>query len=237
LLGVVKKMNDSVIQIINITKSYFDGNRDNFILLDLNYNILQGDYIVMGGRSGLGKSTFLRIVGALEKPNSGKIVIRGKNIVNLSDKELTLIRRKDIGFVFQQFCLISRFSIHENLELSLFFSGIPQKEREEKISKTLNILGLSQKTSFQKVSSLSGGEKQRIAIGRALINNPAIILADEPTGSLDETNEDQVLEIFDYINKELNTTLLVVTHNDKVANRANKRITLINKTIFQYAGG
>jgi putative ABC transport system ATP-binding protein len=234
-LEAVKKMKkDICVQINDLDKGYYDGNGYNVILSNANYSIHKGDYIAMTGRSGLGKSTFLRIIGTLEKPDSGEVIIQGNNVTALNDKELTLIRRKHIGFVFQQFCLINRFSIKENLELPLFFSSIPKKVREKRVAEILGILGLSEKSSLQKVSSLSGGEKQRIAIGRALINEPLIILADEPTGSLDEKNEEKILDIFDYINTELNTTLLVVTHNERVAKKAKKRITILDKKIFEY---
>ncbi|WAM34898.1 ABC transporter ATP-binding protein [Caldicellulosiruptor morganii] len=226
-------MQKSIILLSNISKSYKDGDKQNIILSKTSFAISKGEFVAMVGRSGLGKSTFLRIIGTIEKPDEGQVIIDGTDISNLNDKELTTIRRKKIGFVFQQFYLINRFSVKENLELPLFFSGVSKKERLARVKRILEIVGLAYKELDSKVFFLSGGEKQRLAIGRALINEPLILLADEPTGNLDEANEEQILSIFENINKELQTTIVVVTHNEKVAKRAQKVITISNKKIVQ----
>lgn len=224
--------NEYEIVIENLSKSYNNGNTLNIILKNANFVIRKGSHLALIGRSGLGKSTLLRMIGSLEKADTGKIIVDGKDLMKLNSTNLAEVRRKSIGFVFQQFNIIPRLSIHKNLELPLIFAGVKKTARKRKVAEILDVLGLAQKTSEQIIASLSGGEKQRIAIGRAIINNPKIVLADEPTGSLDEENEEIIMKLFEEINRNLGVTLLIVTHNPSIAARAQGRITIENKQII-----
>lgn len=220
-----------IVTIKGVYKSFSDGDNVNQILSNADYIIHKADYLALIGRSGLGKSTLLKIIGCLERADSGIVSINGMNIENLSSKRMAKLRRHSIGFVFQQFNLIPRLSIKKNLELPLIFAGIPRSERNRRVIETLELLELAQKFQNQSVVSLSGGEKQRLAIGRAIINRPEIILADEPTGNLDEKNEQLVLELLESIKDEFGVALLVVTHDMNIASRAKTRITLMNGQI------
>lgn len=223
--------NKSAVILKNVSKSYYDGNSKNIILKNANFEIIKGSYNALIGRSGLGKSTILKLIGSLEKSDEGNIIIEDKDLADIANKQLIEVRRNYIGFVFQHFNLINRLSIHENLELPMIFSGLNSIERKKRVANILELLGLSKKSSAQNISSLSGGEKQRIAIGRAIINNPKIVLADEPTGSLDDENEQSILNLFKNINENLGVTLLVVTHSSTVASAAKSRITIKDKQI------
>lgn len=223
---------EDAVNIENLSKTYTDGNTTNVILNNASFKINKGSHLALIGRSGLGKSTLMRIIGCLERADSGRVLINGKDLMTLPSRSLAEVRRKSIGFVFQQFNLIPRLSVQKNLELPLIFAGIRKSARQRKITEILNNLGLAQKSSKQIIASLSGGEKQRVAIARALINDPEIILADEPTGSLDEENEQIILEILESINRDFGVTLLLITHNPSVAARAQAKITLSNGKII-----
>ena len=177
------------------------------------------------GPSGSGKTTLLNLLGALDRPTSGKVFIDGTDISRLSNAELAKVRNKKLGFVFQDFNLISRMSAGENVELPLLIEGVSREERRRRARILLDRFGLGSK-SDRNVNKLSGGERQRVAVARALANDPAIILADEPTGNLDTKNTDVMMEFMHQLNAEFGKTVVIITHNPDVAKRAKRLISI-----------
>ena len=187
--------------------------------------INRGEYVSIMGPSGSGKTTLLDVLSALLRPTSGEIYIDGKPISKMDDNELARVRGKTIGFVFQTFNLIARLTALENVMLPLWFEGFTRKEREEKAKKMLEDVGLGDRI-HHRPTELSGGQRQRVAIARALANEPQIIVADEPTGNLDSKSGEQVLQVIDELHSKQNKTILMVTHERYVAERAEKIIDL-----------
>jgi putative ABC transport system ATP-binding protein len=183
------------------------------------------------GPSGSGKSTLMNIIGCLDTPTSGSYVLNGTNVDSLADDSLAEIRNKEIGFVFQTFNLLPRYSALENVMLPLIYAGVPHHERIIKANEALNRVGLANRV-HHKPNELSGGQRQRVAVARALINNPAIILADEPTGNLDSKTSKDIMDLFDQIHNEGNTIVLV-THEDEIAARAQRVIRLYDGQVAQ----
>ncbi|QGA69312.1 ABC transporter ATP-binding protein [Sulfolobus sp. E11-6] len=212
----------SVIRLENVTKIY-EGNVKTVVLRDINLSIDEGEFISILGPSGSGKSTLLSILGILDRPSQGKVYVYEKDVTKLSDNEISKIRNEYIGFVFQNFNLIQRLSVLQNVELPLVARGIPKKKREEIAINSLKLVGLDGLIS-KKPSELSGGQQQRVAIARALAQNPKIILADEPTGNLDSNNAKIVMNIFKKINEEFKSTIVVVTHDREVASYTRRKI-------------
>lgn len=186
------------------------------VLNEVDIHIKEGEMVSIIGSSGAGKSTFLHILGTLDKPNAGKLWIKDQAISNLSPKEIASFRNKNIGFIFQFHHLLPEFDALENISVPGWIAGKPKKQVKEKAMELLALLGLENRWSH-KPQQLSGGEQQRVAVARALINDPAIVFADEPTGNLDSTNARQLHQIFVQLNKEMNTTFLIVTHNEELA--------------------
>jgi putative ABC transport system ATP-binding protein len=184
------------------------------------------------GPSGSGKSTLLNLIGALDKPTSGKVLIDGVDISLLNDNNLAKIRNEKIGFVFQAYNLVSRSSVFRNMELPAIVKGVERENRRKNISELLRIVGLSDKI-FRKPKTLSGGEQQRVAIARALINNPEIVLADEPTGNVDSKTSIKIMTFLRKLNSERGTTVIVVTHDQEVANMTDKIIYIRDGKIFK----
>ncbi|QGA54257.1 ATP-binding cassette domain-containing protein [Sulfolobus sp. E5-1-F] len=212
----------SVIRLENVTKIY-EGNVKTVVLRDINLSIDEGEFISILGPSGSGKSTLLSILGILDRPSQGKVYVYEKDVTKLSDNEISKIRNEYIGFVFQNFNLIQRLSVLQNVELPLVARGIPKKKREEIAINSLKLVGLDGLIS-KKPSELSGGQQQRVAIARALAQNPKIILADEPTGNLDSNNAKIVMNIFKKINEEFKSTIVVATHDREVASYTRRKI-------------
>lgn len=211
-----------MIQVKNITKIYNSGG-DPFRALDgVSFNIKEGEFVAIMGPSGSGKSTLMHILGALDTPTSGTYFLDGKDVSKLSDDELADIRRDKIGFVFQSFNLLPRTTVLRNVELPLIYSGVEKGEREIKARKSLLSAGLDEEHFSHLSNQLSGGQIQRVAIARALVNNPAIILADEPTGNLDTKTGDIVLATFQKLNKEFGRTIILITHEQEVAEHADR---------------
>ncbi len=183
------------------------------------------------GPSGSGKSTLLNLIGALDKPSSGKVYIDGVDISKLTRNQLAFLRRKKIGFVFQRFNLLQRLNALENVELPLWFAGVSKSEREKRAKKLLELVGLG-KRIYHKPSELSGGEMQRVSIARALANNPEIILADEPTGNLDSVSGREIMQMLEELNSE-GKTLVVVTHDQEFGERAMRKIIIKDGTILK----
>ena len=195
------------------------------VLKGVNLNIKEGEFVSIVGASGAGKTTLLQIIGTLENPTSGKIIIDETDITSLSDKELSNFRNENIGFVFQFHNLLTEFTALENVCLPAFISGKKRNETEERAKEILNLLNMGNRLDH-KPNELSGGEQQRVAVARALINNPSIILADEPSGNLDSENAKSLHELLQKLNKDLNFTIVVVTHNDKLANITDRKLEI-----------
>jgi putative ABC transport system ATP-binding protein len=202
----------AVLECKNVWKIYGSGENKVIALRDINLSVEEGEFLIIMGPSGSGKSTLLHIIGCLDTPTKGKVYIEGKEV---SKMDLVKVRRKYIGFVFQQFNLIPNLNVYENVELPLIFSGVPKEKREKKVIEILERLGLSNRI-YHYPNQLSGGQKQRVAIARALINNPKYILADEPTGNLDSKTGKEVMELFKELNEE-GRTIILVTHDPNVA--------------------
>lgn len=195
------------------------------VLDDINLTLENGEFVSLVGASGSGKSTLLNLIGGLCRPTEGEICINGKSLAQMNENQLAIFRRKHVGFVFQSYNLLPSLTAWENVALPLFFAGIPKSARLGQAKKILDIVGLSHRLAH-KPSELSGGEQQRIGIARALINEPDVILADEPTGNLDSTTSENIMELLDKMNCEKKITILMVTHNIAVAQLSRKVIHL-----------
>ena len=187
---------------------------------NVNLEIYKGDYLAVMGASGSGKSTAMNIIGCLDRPSQGVYKLNGTPVENLSDDELAELRNQKLGFVFQQFHLLSDATALENVLLPMIYAGVDPIEREKRAKNALDKVGLSERVN-NRPNQLSGGQQQRVAIARAIINNPAILLADEPTGALDSKTTEDVLDLFDKLHQS-GITIVLVTHEDEVASRAKK---------------
>ncbi|AFV03692.1 MULTISPECIES: ABC transporter ATP-binding protein [unclassified Dehalobacter] len=215
-----------MIEINNAIKKYYVGMPNELtILKNINLNIKEGEFVSIVGASGSGKSTLMNIIGALDRPTSGTYTLDGISIEDMSQNELSEIRNKKIGFVFQTFNLIPRSTALSNVELPLFYLGIHKEERRKKAVELLELVGMGDRMTHMP-NELSGGQKQRVAIARALANDPAIILADEPTGALDTQTGKMVMDIFLKIHREEHKTIILITHNPELAEEAERQITL-----------
>ncbi|MEM0118582.1 MAG: ABC transporter ATP-binding protein [Conexivisphaerales archaeon] len=214
-------MSSMAIEVENLVKVYGEGEARTYALRGVNLTVEKGDYVAIMGPSGSGKSTLLNLMGALDRPTSGKIAISGKDISRLSSAELANVRNREIGFVFQSFNLINRMTALENVELPLLLRNLSPSDRRRRAMLVLKQFGLAEKAK-NKPDQLSGGEQQRVAVSRALASDPSIILADEPTGNLDSKNAEQMMEILGNLNQKLGKTLVVITHSEEVARRARR---------------
>ena len=210
-------MNDAIIKTVDLRKVY-EGRVRTEALRGISFEIERGKYICIAGPSGHGKSTLLHVVGALDRPTSGRVFLDGIDVTRLSDNRLADIRAKRIGFVFQFFNLIPNLTIVDNIELSLMFGGFPESKQEGRARELLTVLGLEDKLDATP-SELSGGQQQRVAVARALANDPDILLMDEPTGNLDSASEAEVLKYIDVVHQR-GKTIVIVTHSEKIAKRA-----------------
>ena len=213
-------MSKKVASLEKISKTYGKDDLTVKALDSINLEIYKGDYLAVMGASGSGKSTAMNIIGCLDRPSEGVYKLNDIPVENLSDDELAEIRNQKLGFVFQQFHLLSDATALDNVILPMIYAGVSPKKREERAKKALKKVGLSERMN-NRPNQLSGGQQQRVAIARAIINNPAILLADEPTGALDSKTTEDVLDLFDKLH-ESGITIVLVTHEDEVANRAKK---------------
>ena len=223
-------MSNTLIKLNNIRKSYPLDGFDLEILKGINLEINQGEFVAIMGPSGSGKSTLMNILGCLDTPTSGNYMLDGKNVENLSADELAEIRNQKIGFVFQGFNLLSRTSALENVELPMVYAGIDEKERRRKAIKALESVGLRERMHHQP-NQLSGGQQQRVAIARAIVNNAPIIFADEPTGNLDTKMSMEIMDLFTKLNKDLQRTIILVTHEENIALYAKRIIKIVHGEI------
>ena len=213
-----------MIELANITKTYRMGEVDITVLSDVSLKVRQGELIAIMGPSGSGKSTLMNIIGCLDRPTSGVYRFEEREISTLTDDELASVRNVKIGFVFQTFNLLPRFSALKNVEVPLIYSGVPARVRRERAIPLLEQVGLSERMNH-KPTELSGGQQQRVAIARALVNHPPLLLADEPTGNLDSRSGEEILKILTGLNKQ-GVTIIIVTHDPGVAARCKRNIHL-----------
>ena len=217
-------MANGIIHLDSIHKSYFMGRQELPVLNGITLDILKNEYVALMGPSGSGKSTLMNILGCLDTPTSGTYVLNGNDVSKMEDNDLATIRNKEIGFVFQQFNLLPRLTAVENVALPLVYAGMNKKDRTEKAMQMLSLVSLADR-SHHRPNELSGGQCQRIAIARALVNDPAIILADEPTGNLDTKTSHEIMDIFESIYNNGNT-IVIVTHEEDIAHHARRIVRL-----------
>lgn len=216
-----------MIELVDINRHFKNGDEENHILKDINININEGEFIAIMGPSGSGKSTLINILGFIDRGYQGDYLFNGENYKKTSDNHLSDIRNKTVGFVFQNFKLIQNNTILENVSIPLIYAGLGSQERKQRVVDTLHDVGLYDKENFVP-NKLSGGQQQRVAIARAIINKPKFIIADEPTGALDSKTSKNIMELFMKLNKEYNTTMIMVTHDRKVADKADRIIHILD---------
>lgn len=234
MTGAGDDMAKWVIELTGIKKIYQVGGQEVAALAGIDLNIEKGEFAALMGPSGSGKSTLMNILGCLDRPTVGSYKLDGQEVATLSDDELAVTRNRRIGFVFQNFNLLSRISAADNVALPLVYAGVGRKEREEKAKKILDAVGLGDRAEHQP-NELSGGQRQRVAIARALVNDPHIIMADEPTGNLDTKSTKEIMEIFEGLHKE-GRTIILVTHEPDIAACASRQLLVRDGLITRDAG-
>ncbi len=217
---------ETLIYIKDLVKNYYVGSVVVDALKSISIEIFKGEYVAIMGPSGSGKSTLMNILGCLDTPTSGQYNLNGKDVSKLTDDNLAAIRNKEIGFVFQTFNLLQRYTALENVTLPLIYSGISKTERRKRANEVLDAVGLADRVTH-KPNELSGGQRQRVAAARALVNRPSIILADEPTGNLDSKTGVDIMSLFEDIHK-MGNTVIVVTHEETIAQQAHRIIRLMD---------
>lgn len=219
---------EEVLRIENLTKKYGKGQNEVTAVDNISFSVKKGEFVAIIGPSGSGKSTLLHLIGGVDKPSSGKVYIDDKDIYGLREKELSILRRRKVGFVFQAYNLIPVLSAEENILMPLLLDN--RKEDKQYIDELLKILDLKDRRKHLP-SELSGGQQQRVSIGRALANKPSIILADEPTGNLDTKNSREVLELLKFSAKKYNQTLILISHDMNIASMADRVISIVDGKI------
>ncbi len=224
-------MDDVILSMRQIVKQYPMGDEIQTVLKGIDMDVKQGEFVAVLGPSGSGKSTLMNIIGCLDTPTSGTYVLSGRDVGGLNEDELAQVRSKEIGFIFQSFQLLSRQTAVENVELPLIYSGVHERERRERAEQMLERVGLADKMDHYP-NQLSGGQQQRVAIARALANRPAILLADEPTGALDQQTGRQVMSLFHDLNEEGNT-IIMITHDIGIARHARRIVRLLDGVLTE----
>lgn len=212
-----------ILRVENLTKVYGKGDTAVTALDHVSFSVEKGEFIAVIGPSGSGKSTLLHMLGGVDRPTSGKVLIDGTDIYQLDESQLAIFRRRQIGLIYQFYNLIPVLNVEENITLPLLLDG--RKVDQQNLEELLTILGVKERVDHLP-NQLSGGQQQRVSIGRALINNPAIVFADEPTGNLDSKNSDEIINLLKLYNKKYNQTLIVITHDEKIALQANRIISI-----------
>ena len=226
-----------VIQMNGIIKRYYEGKENELeILHGIDLTVRQGDFVAIVGESGSGKSTLMNIIGALDKPTSGTYLLDGTNVQAMPDSQLSVIRNKKIGFVFQNFNLIGRTSALKNVELPMLYAHVPPRQRTQRAKELLAAVGMAERADHQP-NELSGGQKQRVAFARAMANDPSLLLADEPTGALDSATSRTVMDIFHRLNRQQGKTIVLITHSQQLAEECPRILTLIDGRIVSERQG
>ena len=222
----------NVIDMQGIVKRYYEGKPNELeILHGIDLKVFQGEFVSIVGESGSGKSTLMNMIGALDRPTEGQYFLGGRDISKLQDEELSDIRNQEIGFVFQNFCLIPRMSAVRNVEIPLMYANMPPKQRRERAMELLALVGMEERADH-KPNELSGGQNQRVAIARAMANDPHILLADEPTGALDSKTGHLVMDIFHRLHEEQDKTIVLITHSQELAHETERMITISDGRII-----
>lgn len=212
-----------ILRVENLTKKYGKGESEVIAVDNVSFSVEKGEFLAIVGSSGSGKSTLLHLLGGVDRPTSGKVYVDGKDIYSLSDDNLAIFRRRQVGIIYQFYNLIPILNVEENITLPCDLDG--NKVDEKRLSELLKSLGLENRRKHLP-NELSGGQQQRVSIGRALINNPAIILADEPTGNLDSKASEEIVELLKLTNKKYKQTIIMITHNLEIANEADRVLTI-----------
>ena len=213
-----------ILELDHIFKDYIQGKMTIPVLKDVTLHVEEGEYVAVMGPSGSGKTTLMNLIGCLDTPTSGSIRLAGEDLLHRNDREMSRIRNRSIGFVFQSFNLLPRKSALDNVALPLLYAGVPRKERRERAAAALTRVGLEERMHFRP-TQLSGGQKQRVAIARAIVTGPALLLADEPTGALDTASGLQVMELFQRLNEE-GMTVIMITHDPEIAAHAGRTVLI-----------
>lgn len=224
-----------LIRMRGIVKRFYIGQPNELeILHGIDLDVKEGEFVSIVGASGSGKSTLMNMIGVLDRPTEGTYWLDGTDVQDAQDDELSQIRNRKIGFVFQNFNLISRTNARKNVELPMMYAGIPQKKRTQRAEELLDLVGMADRMDHQP-NELSGGQKQRVAIARAMVNHPKILLADEPTGALDSKSGEQIMELFDSLNEE-GVTIVMITHDPRIAAKAKRIVRIIDGEIYEGEG-
>ncbi len=222
---------DEILKMTDLVKVYYLGGEELIALNKVNFTVNKGEFVSVLGPSGSGKSTLMNIIGCLDTPTSGSYILAGEKVANLSQKELARIRNREIGFIFQSFQLLPRLSALQNVELPLVYAGVPAKERRRRSIAILDRVGLGDKLP-NLPTQLSGGQQQRVAIARSVVTEPSILLADEPTGALDQKTGAQIMELFQELNNE-GRTIVMITHDENIANHGNRVVNIVDGKMFE----
>ncbi len=218
-----------LVEMKDLCKDYPQGKETVRVLKDICLTVEEGDYLAIMGPSGSGKTTLMNMIGCLDVPTSGDYFLDGENLLGVGSNRLAEVRNHTLGFVFQSFYLLPKLNAVDNVALPLMYAGVPKKERRERAIEALKTMGLGERLNF-KPNQLSGGQCQRVAIARAIVGKPKLLLADEPTGALDTASGNQIMDIFDKLNAD-GTTIIMITHEQEIANRA-KRISYIRDGVL-----
>ncbi|MGK9044184.1 ABC transporter ATP-binding protein [Mammaliicoccus vitulinus] len=216
-----------MINLVNVNRHFKNGEETNHILKDINISIDTGEFIAIMGPSGSGKSTLINILGFIDRGYTGQYLFNDENYQNVSDNKLAFVRNKTVGFVFQNFKLIQNNTIMENVSIPLLYSGMSSRERKQRVESVLRDVNIEDKKNLVP-NKLSGGQQQRVAIARSIVNKPKFIIADEPTGALDSQTSKDIMDLFIRLNREQNTTMIIVTHDRKVAEQADRVIHILD---------
>jgi putative ABC transport system ATP-binding protein len=219
-------MSNLILRMSQITKTYYMGEEEQVVLNNINLTIQKGDFVAILGPSGSGKSTLMNLIGCLDSPTSGEYILSNQKVDELDESELAAIRNKEVGFVFQQFQLLPRLSAIRNVELPLVYQGVGEKERKQRASEMLLRVGLGDKLQ-NRPNQLSGGQQQRVAIARAMVTEPTILLADEPTGALDQKTGHQIIQLFHELHEE-GRTIVMITHDIELAKHASRVVKILD---------
>lgn len=232
-----QKEQENILHLSGIVKRFYIGKPNELQILNgIDLNVKEGEFVSIVGASGSGKTTLMNVIGLLDRPTEGKYIIDGVDIDEATDKDLSFIRNQKIGFVFQTYNLVAKTSALKNVELPMLYAGVPRRERTSRAEELLELVGMKDRMKHLP-EELSGGQKQRVAIARSMANNPAIILADEPTGALDSKTGRNVMDLFHKLNREQGKTIVLITHSTELAEETGRIITIKDGNIIGERAG